>query len=91
MSEKIGVGDLVEIIKPSMCGCCHLIGHRFVVGEIDYALLQCMHCKKEDAEEIASAFDANTSGACELWRLKRIDPSALPESVTREDGVTNEA
>ena len=91
MSDKtIRVGDLVMVVKPRQCGCDSTLGHVFRVRHIrpgDYPT--CATCGKyngSDGVPIAEWDDG--SGVSELSRLIKIDPPALPESVTTDEVIT---
>ena len=84
MSDKpIGAGDMVEVIKPSECGCCHNLGFRFVVARVAMARTpcHCLHCGSE-LKPALSAYDGLMMGGCQLWRLKRVEPD---QSIVHEE------
>lgn len=87
--NNIEVGCMVEIIRPSKCNCCTYLGERFIVSEVRMSRgqLECHTCGKLTEIEMI-AIDSAVGLCCELYRLKRIDPPAIPESVETENEVT---
>ena len=83
VSEPISVGDLVVVVKPTLCcGNPSRLGRTFVVKKIEFGPNRCHWC--HTAIEDSDAFDG------ELWwtprRLKRIPPlSELEGQPTQED------
>lgn len=89
MSDRaIQVGDLVQVIKPSDCGCTNSIGRIFCVGSIAAIRhVQCKHCGQDAHMETLGAWRQDRSGWCELYRLKRIPPLAELDAVSTDERV----
>jgi hypothetical protein len=79
---SIKVGDLVMITKPlSCCGLGGTIGQIFNVSQISHEYWEC------DCGAVSSglcALDANDGLWCPFYRLIKIDPPSMPESLERE-------
>lgn len=85
MSDKIKPGDLVQVIKPTVC-CNHpgVIGMIFIAEDIGYKEnLICLHC---DQKKGAIYAILSPKGWGELSRCKKIDPPSEGDSLpTRAD------
>ena len=91
MSERgIAVGDLVQIIRTSECGCTGGLGLVFEVAEISFrGGSYCRNCKRyAKLNQLVAFLDLSTFRHVELRRLKRIPPLVEPESTTQTDEVT---
>ena len=82
MSEPIKVGDLVAVVKPSVCcGNTNRVGYVFAVRKIDPAPGWCLYCHSTLPSEYGS-----DEGWYSGTRLKRIPPlSELEGQPTQED------
>lgn len=79
MSGPIKKGDLVIVIKPTLCcGSGHALGEVFEVDWLGVAGGGCVICGDSTPLEAASA-PGETDTACALARLKKIDPPAAGE------------
>jgi hypothetical protein len=82
MSSDIKVGDLVMVIRAtSCCGNSGAVGTVGIVEKIYHGCLaQCFYCKSL----LRAKSDAMINGyGYDTYRLKKIDPPALDESVER--------
>ena len=89
MSE-IRAGDLVQIVKPKLCGCDESIGLLFAVVEVRGAASWglCHTCGSPTFREGAMVAKHPDGAYAELWRLKKYDPPAEPERVMRVEELT---
>ena len=91
MSEPIKVGDLVMVVRLSPCGC-GILGAVFKVMAITENIgngIRCAVCNKVARGKFMVAhIDAQVShtNVVDMFRLKRIDPPAIGDSLpTRKD------
>lgn len=89
MSDKpISKGDLVMVVKPCPCGCTHLMGKVFKVGDFrQWGSTMCRQCQRTHPGQL-NAFDDAGNDICGVWRLKRLDPDALKDDVPTGDELT---
>jgi len=79
MNKQISVGDLVMVVKPSLCcGNNEYNGVIFLVAEISTHLAACGVCGRESEE--LRAFKNDDAGYL-ISRLKRIPPLSELEDV----------
>jgi hypothetical protein len=80
---SIKVGDLVMVVKPVLCcGDSTSIGMIFTAGEKYEGLSKCTKCGSRDMTNgfwVDGKYEVKDS-----FRLIKIDPPALPESLERE-------
>ncbi len=86
MSERIEVGDLVMVVKPSPCGCINALGYVGVVSRI-YPVIKnhCITCGDVRQRDIVAKL---RDGTCEVSRLKKINPPAQDESIETSKEIT---
>jgi hypothetical protein len=91
MDKPISVGDLVQVVKPAICGCGNSLGLIFEVGALDVRRDdRCRYChKKRDGTKLA--WSDKHCGYVELYRLIRIDPPAESESTRTEETLKEPA
>lgn len=81
--SAIKAGDLVMVVRPTCCGLTFGIGHTFVAKSVDTSEGCCLHCGRSlDGYGVS---DNTLTWAS--YRLIRIDPPALPQSVETEREV----
>ena len=92
MSEPIKVGDLVVVVRPSICPEAkrHHLGHVFTVARLGEAAMLtpypwCIHCGRAHDVIGLFAWDDLLGGAFSLLRLKRIPPLSELEGEKREE------
>lgn len=90
MSEAIKAGDLVMCVRARRCGCGDSIGRIHTVKSIIIANLggRCIACGADTFQPGVLLAEFENANFCETMRLKRIDPPALPESISTDDEVT---
>jgi hypothetical protein len=86
MSEPIKTGDLVQIVRPTRCGCGKSIGLIFQVSAVESHSSYCDTCKAQLGTEIV-ALGLHHYGM-PLWRLKRIPPLSELEGEKRDEEIT---
>lgn len=76
MSEPIKAGDLVQVIKPRLCGCDDTVGQIFVAGPIGRSSSRgyCLICHRNTYGAGAWRTETPWGSFTELGRLKRIPP-----------------
>jgi hypothetical protein len=86
MMSAIKVGDLVMVVKPSVCcGSGDDIGQLFISGETYSGIGICGACGNNGE---VNAVWKDADNVKELSRLIKIDPPALPESIETEKEIT---
>lgn len=94
MGKPISVGDLVMVVKPTLCcGKAGVIGKVFKVTEVFISRFnQCNICRrifkdvKVAVDSSRFALPSGGGGSFQLSRLIRIDPPATGDSLpTRKD------
>lgn len=94
MSDKpIQRGDLVMVVKPSLCCGNHaIVGVPFIVAGMTAEEIPCHHCKKPIVGLKAMNADGTPSfpwsWPVPITRLKRIDPPALKDAVPTAEELT---
>jgi len=92
VSEQIKVGDLVMVVKPSLCCKRDVsVGKIYVVDAIGFPLADfCGGCGA--TMPIHSSFchllKGNNNGWIDPWRLKKIDPPTQDESIEQQEKLT---
>lgn len=89
MDKPIGVGDLVQVVKPRPC--CpeftrYAVGLRVKRIFNSFGIL-CPYCRKDTGDVVAVELEEYPNKAVELFRLKRIPPLDELETVRTEDEV----
>ena len=89
MSERIEVGDFVQVVRPPLCcGIGKAIGYVFKVEGILLADPgTCNYCGSPHVNDIAVGYEAK----CSLYTLKRIPPLAELESQQERETCPVEA
>lgn len=91
MDKPISVGDLVQIVRPSvMCSCpSTMTGTLFLVGNILTCRSRCIHCGAiDETTPHAEAQERHEDGrpfVYPLYRLKRIPPLEELEGLESEE------
>jgi hypothetical protein len=83
----IKAGDLVMVVRPNVCcGSTKYLGH--VATVVDVAMGEasvCLYCG--DTRSVAKVvLSSGVSG--DSSRVRKIDPPALPESITKDQELT---
>lgn len=88
MSERIEVGDLVVIIKPtSCCGYSGGIGKIYIVGNMRSFRGRCLLCGAIGNGEPLACWGSGSRGV-PTRRLKKLPPLTEPETITERDEMT---
>lgn len=88
MNEPIKVGDLIMIVKPSLCcGCRKTIGHvHTVVRDADRLPFgRCTECGHSFAHSQETSVKLDNGNYILRTRLKRIPPLTEPEGVEHKE------
>jgi hypothetical protein len=84
--SDIKAGDLVMIVRNAPCGCTKSLGQVFNVKEVYSFMTACVICGHiEGVRDLAEHPDGDV---VQLYRLKKIDPPALPETIETQDEIT---
>jgi len=91
MSKDIKVGDLVIVVKPSLCcGILKDIGSIFtVLNAMPATYVTCIYCHNRKENENYLLLSNNMG--CHKSRLIKIDPPQLPEEITTNEPMENVA
>lgn len=92
MTERIAVGDLVMVVRPSpCCGSDLAVGRRiFTVAALDFDSGTCSGCGAH-IPSVKAAFNENNGKHYQLNRLKRIPPLDELEGVKTEETLNETA
>lgn len=85
-NKQIGVGDMVQIVKPFPCGCTHGLGATFTVGGMQTTKrIRCKDCMHAINHDITLVSDGHGFGA-PLQCLIKIapPPEELNETTDKE-------
>jgi hypothetical protein len=94
MSDQIKVGDLVMVVRGHECTIAVFVGIPYTVQALHAQRnggWRCPHCKETDIapnEFTGAQLLPDRLHAIPLSWLKKIDPPALPEDVTRDEEIT---
>ena len=85
MTERIAVGDLVQVVRwPHPCK--NKLGKIFVIGWINEHGIRCQECGEDLVEHGSGAMLADSNNGCPISWVKRIPPlSELEKSQTSHD------
>lgn len=87
MSGQIRSGDVVMIVKPTLCcGQSTVVGMMFLVGEVGEWPGSCCHCACE-LEGVVRATGLG-SHAIEISRLVRVDPKGVRKNMASVEEST---
>ncbi len=97
MDKQIGVGDLVMVVRPSSCTkCAPKFGRVGKVAAIypkptpKWGCTGCGLIFKTGSDNSPKVI-LECGRAYQAWRLKRIDPPGLPETVRTEETLREPA
>ena len=92
MTERIAVGDLVMVVRPSpCCGSDLAVGRRiFTVASLDFDSGTCSGCGA-NIPPVKAAFNENNGKHYQLNRLKRIPPLSELESSKTDEPIKEPA
>lgn len=97
MDKPIGVGDLVMVVRPGKCTKCPAgFGRIGTVAKIRKARSRwsCTGCGsdfKKSRSDNYFVVELECGRSYQSWRLKRIDPPAIPESTRTEEALKEPA
>jgi hypothetical protein len=86
MTKEIKAGDLVMVVKPRICcGNGISIGKIFTAGIVTDSSIRCNcgHVSFDIHKHVADG----SGKYCEISRLIKIDPPALPETITHDEEI----
>ena len=90
MSEPIKVGDLVQVVRPQICGCNHSMGSIFIVDHIEGGPNICSGCGRKFAD-VLDAWQKGAQWAAGVHSLKRIPPLSELEGQRTEETLREPA